>query len=82
MHATEIIAKKRDGESLTKEEITWFIRAYVSGEIPDYQMAALSMAICIQGMHEEEIYALSLEMLESGTTLSWPEDDRPLIDKH
>jgi len=82
MHATEIIAKKRDGKSLTKEEIAWFIRAYVSGEIPDYQMAALSMAICIRGMHEEEIYALSLEMLESGTTLSWPEDDRPLIDKH
>lgn len=82
MHATEIIAKKRDGVSLTEEEIRWFVSAFVSGEIPDYQMAALSMAICINGMEEKEISTLSLTMLESGTTLKWPADDRPLIDKH
>ena len=82
MHATEIIAKKRDGASLTEEEIRWFVGAFVSGEIPDYQMAALSMAICINGMEEKEVDALSLTMLESGTTLKWPADDRPLIDKH
>ena len=82
MHATEIIAKKRDAEPLSGDEIRWIVNAFVSGEVPDYQMAAFSMAICIQGMQEEEVYALSMAMLESGTTLDWPADTRPLIDKH
>ncbi|MBC20850.1 MAG: thymidine phosphorylase [Planctomycetaceae bacterium] len=82
MHATEIIAKKRDAERLSTDEICWIVNAFVSGKVPDYQMAAFSMAICIQGMHEEEVYALSMAMLESGTTLEWPTDTRPLIDKH
>ena len=69
MHVTEIIAKKRDACALTKDEIQWIVNAFVRGEVPDYQMAALSMAICINGMREEEVYALSLAMLESGTTL-------------
>ncbi len=82
MHATEIIAKKRDGNALTEDEIRWVVNGFVSGEVPDYQMAALSMAICIRGMSETEVYALSMAMLESGTTLKWPEDNRPIIDKH
>ena len=82
MHVTEIIAKKRDACALTNDEIQWIVNAFVRGEVPDYQMAALSMAICINGMQEEEVYALSLAMLESGTTLQWPSDERPLIDKH
>ncbi|MDG2409688.1 MAG: thymidine phosphorylase, partial [Pirellulales bacterium] len=82
MHATEIIAKKRDAHVLTEDEIRWIVNAFVSGEIPDYQMAAFSMAICIQGMQDAEVYALSMAMLESGTTLQWPADERPIIDKH
>ena len=82
MHATEIIAKKRDADALSADEIRWIVNAFVSGEVPDYQMAAFSMAICIQGMQEEEVYALAMAMLESGTTLEWPADDRPLVDKH
>ena len=82
MHATEIIAKKRDAELLSADEIQWIVNAFVSGEVPDYQMAAFSMAICIQGMQEQEVYALAMAMLESGTTLEWPTDTRPLIDKH
>ena len=82
MHATEIIAKKRDAELLSTDEIQWIVNAFVSGEVPDYQMAAFSMAICIQGMQEQEVYALAMAMLESGTTLEWPTDTRPLVDKH
>ena len=82
MHASEIIAKKRDAKLLSADEIRWIVNAFVSGEVPDYQMAAFSMAICIQGMQEEEVYALAIAMLESGTTLEWPADTRPLIDKH
>ena len=82
MHATEIIAKKREADALSTDEIRWIVNAFVSGEVPDYQMAAFSMAICIQGMREEEVYALAMAMLESGTTLEWPADDRPLVDKH
>ncbi|MEK6269758.1 MAG: thymidine phosphorylase [Planctomycetales bacterium] len=82
MHATEIIAKKRDAHVLTEDEIRWIVNAFVSGEVPDYQMAAFSMAICIQGMQDAEVYALSMAMLESGTTLQWPADERPIIDKH
>ena len=82
MHATEIIAKKREADALSADEIRWIVNAFVSGEVPDYQMAAFSMAICIQGMQEEEVYALAMAMLESGTTLEWPADDRPLVDKH
>ena len=82
MHATEIIAKKREADALSADEIRWIVNAFVSGDVPDYQMAAFSMAICIQGMQEEEVYALAMAMLESGTTLEWPADDRPLVDKH
>ena len=74
MHATEILAKKRDAHVLTEDEIRWIVNAFVSGEVPEHQMAAFSMAICIQGMQDAEVYALSMAMLESGTTLQWPAD--------
>ena len=52
MHMYDILAKKREGLALSREEIEFFIRGFTAGEIPDYQASALLMAICIQGMDE------------------------------
>ncbi|MBQ9510524.1 MAG: thymidine phosphorylase [Clostridia bacterium] len=65
----DIITKKREGEKLSREEIAFFIKGFTSGEIPDYQAAALLMAICIRGMTDEETVALTEEMATSGDTV-------------
>jgi pyrimidine-nucleoside phosphorylase len=75
-----IIAKKRDGEALTKEEIKWFISGLSDGTIEDYQMTALLMAIYLQGMTKEETAFLTDAMLYSGEVLSF--DEQLVIDKH
>ena len=54
MHITDIILKKRSAEVLSKEEIDFFIKGYVGGEIPDYQASALLMAIWFNGMNAQE----------------------------
>jgi pyrimidine-nucleoside phosphorylase len=54
MRAVEIIQKKRDGQDLSREEIRWFVSGYSQGEIPDYQMSALCMAIFLKGFNPEE----------------------------
>ena len=77
MTPAEIIARKRDGHQLTGEEISQFIRGFTDGSIPDYQMAALAMAIYFQDMVPEETACLTREMLESGDRLSW--DDGCLL---
>ncbi len=82
MSPAEIIIKKRDGQSLTADEIRQFVQGFASGSIPDYQMAALAMAICLRGMSAEETSALTSEMLASGTTLPRSDDGRPRVDKH
>ncbi|HZL88718.1 MAG TPA: thymidine phosphorylase, partial [Pirellulaceae bacterium] len=64
------IARKRDGQKLSAAEITAFILGFARGEIPDYQMAALAMSICLRGMDDEETSTLTEAMLSSGTTLS------------
>jgi pyrimidine-nucleoside phosphorylase len=69
MRTVDLIAKKRDGLSLTSDEITWFIDAYTAGNLPDYQAAAFLMAVCIRGMSREEIVALTLAMAQSGEIL-------------
>lgn len=69
MNIKEIIAKKRDGEELNKEEIKYFIDKYTTGEVTDYQAAALVMAIYIKGMTKEETTNLTLEMAHSGEIL-------------
>jgi pyrimidine-nucleoside phosphorylase len=66
MRIYDILAKKRDGKELSTEEIRWFIKGYVCGDIPDYQASALCMAICIRGMNPREITDLTLAMAESG----------------
>src|SRR6266853_1324056 len=67
----QIIQKKRDGKALTEEEIRFFIKGFTSGELPEYQMAALAMAICFQGMNFDETMWLTRAMVESGKVVEW-----------
>jgi pyrimidine-nucleoside phosphorylase len=82
MNPVVTIAKKRDGGELAREEIAEFIGGFAAERIPDYQMAALAMAIYLRGMATAETAALTDEMLASGQVLKWPDDGRPVVDKH
>ena len=82
MNILEIITKKRDNKKLTKEEIEYFIKGYTEGKIADYQIAALIMAIYINGMDEEETYNLSMQMAKSGDVLDLSEIGKTVVDKH
>lgn len=81
MNILEIIEKKRDNKKLNKEEIEYFIKGYTNGEIADYQASALIMAIYINGMDEEEITNMTLEMASSGEMLDLS-DLGTVVDKH
>lgn len=78
----EIISKKRDGYELTTEEIQLFINDYVNGKIPDYQAAALMMAIYIRGMNKRELSDLTRIMMHSGDLISLDDIEGKKIDKH
>ena len=67
----DVIRKKRDGGELTREEIRYFAEGYVNGEIPDYQAAALLMAIFYRGMSEEETAELTFAVRDSGERLDF-----------
>src|SRR6185503_9605698 len=82
MNPVWLIAKKRDGGELTAEEIGVFVSRYASGDIPDYQMSAMAMAIYLRGMTTAEIAALTDHMLASGARFEWPDDGVPRVDKH
>ncbi len=78
----DIIDKKKRGEALNREEIAYFIRGYVSGEIPDYQASALLMAICFMGMTENETFYLTEEMVNSGKVMDLSAVNGLKLDKH
>lgn len=82
MRMVDLIAKKRDGGTLTKQEIDWLITAYVKDEVPDYQMSAFLMATYFQGMTDEEQAALAFAMLNSGDRLDLSEIPGIKVDKH
>lgn len=82
MNILEIIAKKRDGLELSKEEIEFFVQGYTNGSITDYQSAALVMAIYIKGMTKEETTNLSLAMSKSGEILDLSKFGKNVVDKH
>src|SRR5581483_193869 len=82
MRAVDIIEKKRDGKQLTRDEIHFIIRGYTAGEIADYQVSALLMAIFLRGMTDAEAIALTEEMLHSGEVLDLSELGRRRVDKH
>ena len=73
MRMYDLIEKKKEGRILTEEEIRWMIDGYVRGEIPDYQMSAMIMAICFQGLNEKETLDLTLSMRDSGDCLDLSE---------
>lgn len=77
-----IIEKKRDGKALDDTEIRAFIDAFSNGALPDYQMAAMAMAIYFQGMSTEETASLTDAMMKSGDVLSWDSCPLPTADKH
>lgn len=82
MRMYDIIMKKRNGGTLTKQEIDFFIEGYTKGEIPDYQVSALMMAIYFQKMNEEETLALTMAMAGSGDMLDLSEIHGIKVDKH
>lgn len=82
MRAVDIIQKKRDGHALSKEEIENFISSYTKGTIPDYQAAALLMAIYFQGMYESEVSELTKAMVHSGETVDLSMIQGVKVDKH
>ena len=82
MRMYDIIHKKRDGEALTEAEIRNFVEGYTSGDIPDYQAAALCMAIYFRGMNDKETLALTLAIRDSGDILHFPNIHGLRVDKH
>ena len=82
MRMYDIINRKKRGGHLTKEEIDFMVKGYTSGEIPDYQVSALMMAICFQGMDEEETLHLTLAMRDSGEVLDLSAIEGIKVDKH
>lgn len=82
MRPQEIIAIKRDGRALTDEQITEFIHGVVDGSWADYQIAALVMAIFINGLNRREQYSITASMLYSGTMMDFSDVDAPKADKH
>jgi pyrimidine-nucleoside phosphorylase len=82
MHVPSLIEKKRDGHTLTTKEINSLVEDFTVGEIPDYQMSALAMAVFFRGMTSAETHHLTEAMMRSGRVLRYPEGSPPKIDKH
>ncbi|HJF13226.1 MAG TPA: thymidine phosphorylase [Enteractinococcus helveticum] len=80
--AVDIITTKRDGHALTAAQITWMVNAYTAGEVSDEQFAALAMAIYFRGLNDDELFALTTAMLNSGATLNFSDLGKPTADKH
>ncbi|MGQ9676348.1 MAG: thymidine phosphorylase [Chloroflexota bacterium] len=82
MQVVQLIEKKKNGLELGTDEINWLIERTVSGDVPDYQLAALLMAIWCRGMTLRETTDLTLAMAQSGATLDLSEFSPPAVDKH
>ena len=82
MRMYDLISKKKFGKALIKEEITYIVKGFTNGEIPDYQMSAFLMAVCLKGMDKQETIDLTLAMAESGDMLDLSAIDGLKVDKH
>ncbi len=82
MHFLDLILKKRSGSSLTTDEIRFFIKSYVNGQIPDYQVSAFLMAIWFVGMDARETADLTFAMRDSGDVIDLSHFSGPIADKH
>ncbi|NED95154.1 thymidine phosphorylase [Phytoactinopolyspora alkaliphila] len=80
--AVDVIRAKRDGQELADAQIDWVIDAYTRGGVADEQMAALAMAILLNGMSRREISRWTDAMVRSGTRMDWTAAGRPTTDKH
>jgi len=82
MHVSDLIERKRDGDTLTQDEIAELIRGFTAGEIPDYQMSAWAMAVFFRGLSDLETGALTSAMRDSGSVFRYPDGSPPKVDKH
>jgi pyrimidine-nucleoside phosphorylase len=82
MNFVELIERKRDGGALSADEIGWLIKEYTEERAPDYQMAALLMAVYLEGLDGEELATWTEAMLRSGEVLDFSHIDAPKVDKH
>ncbi|MBK1883008.1 thymidine phosphorylase [Luteolibacter pohnpeiensis] len=82
MHIPTLIARKREGEELTSDEIRELIAGYAKDEVPDYQMSAFAMAVFFKGMTPREVAALTRAMMDSGDCFQYPADRPTVVDKH
>ena len=82
MRAVDLIIAKRDGRELTPEQIRFFVRGLLSGEVSDYQASAMCMAIYLRGLTDAETAALTLEMAHSGETVDLSAIKGFKVDKH
>ena len=82
MKFLSFIEAKREGQALAEAQVKEIVSAYTAGRVPDYQMAAFLMAVYFRGLTSAETRALTLAMRDSGDSLNFPKDSRPLVDKH
>lgn len=82
MRAVDLIVKKKNGETMSRQEIEWLVDGFVKGEVPDYQMAAWMMAVCFQGMNAQETGALTDVMMRSGGMVDLSALPGVKVDKH
>lgn len=82
MRAVDIIEKKRDGHTLSTQEIAWFLDEYLEGKVPDYQMSSFLMAVYFNGMEKDELREFTKKMIFSGDVIEFPGTHKFLIDKH
>ncbi len=76
------MTKKRDGHALTTEEINFIVEGYTNGDIPDYQVSSLAMAIFFQNMNDQERADLTMAMVNSGDTIDLSAIEGVKVDKH
>ncbi|MGI5921351.1 MAG: pyrimidine-nucleoside phosphorylase [Syntrophomonadaceae bacterium] len=82
MRMIDLIQKKKNGGVFTKDEIDYIVKGYTDGDIPDYQMSALLMAICFQGMNKAEISHLTMAYVNSGDIIDLSAIEGIIVDKH
>ncbi len=82
MLATELLRKKRDLGTLSREEMSFFFQSFLKGDVADYQASAMLMAFCMGGLSDLEIQALTETMIHSGKIAAWPVAKNKLVDKH
>ena len=78
----DVIERKRDGGTLSVDEIAWVISGFAAEEIPRYQMSALLMAVLLNGLSGDELAAWTKAMLHSGDVLDFSDVQKPKVDKH